>query len=642
MKKLVFLFLLASSLSFGGNLLENPGFESGLDKWTAAGAEFELSNHARTGTNAVKVTVSDQKYNGIRPNKTKIELVPGTYSASFWVKAGNAATEGKKASIKIESNIGSALTESSSVILSASEWRQALVTFTVTATDSVKFMIRANNAEQSGMLMYVDDAELGLSVVPYIYNGGFENTPYDDGWSPVSGATIAEENSTVHSGNSAVKITVATSGKGVRANSYIEGHEARAYVASAWVKGTLGHEVKIQMQVKDSEETTQYLTKGANDVLHSGNWQHISIPFAVASTGSGGYRFNFQPQNTGTYYIDDVEIDTIPTLSMFLNGSMEQGAEKYYSLALKNGAEASIYDETSDVQNQNHAMRVNVGTAGEAWGDVEIQTSSLIPISTPKTVSFYAKYEGDEAGSAGLAFSYKDEIGKGITDGGGSYNGRFLFTNTYRKYSYSVASPENSALKYMLPAIRCGEKSGDYYFDNISVTEYDGVTPNITSTALTTARANDTYTYAPIANKEGGLWKVDVTNTAGLSNAWLKVDTYSGKLSGTPMENGTFAIALTYSDGIAEKVQTFDLTVSTSTSLGKDTEAVFAMFPNPTGGILNITGVKAGAEVKIYNLMGQLVRQLRLINTSLDLSDLRSGVYFLQIENDVQRFVIQD
>jgi hypothetical protein len=55
------------------------------------------------------------------------------------------------------------------------------------------------------------------------------------------------------------------------------------------------------------------------------------------------------------------------------------------------------------------------------------------------------------------------------------------------------------------------------------------------------------------------------------------------------------------------------------------------IFPNPTSGIVNITGLTRPAEVKVYSLQGQLLKSKYHIINKVDISDLPAGAYLLEI-----------
>lgn len=58
----------------------------------------------------------------------------------------------------------------------------------------------------------------------------------------------------------------------------------------------------------------------------------------------------------------------------------------------------------------------------------------------------------------------------------------------------------------------------------------------------------------------------------------------------------------------------------------------FTLYPNPTSGILLITGIK-NEKIIVYNSVGQLIIQSKAVST-IDLSSYSTGLYFIQIINE--------
>lgn len=60
----------------------------------------------------------------------------------------------------------------------------------------------------------------------------------------------------------------------------------------------------------------------------------------------------------------------------------------------------------------------------------------------------------------------------------------------------------------------------------------------------------------------------------------------------------------------------------------------FALYPNPTNGILNFKSERTLDHISIYNFLGQEVRVLTPNNrqTSIDVSDLKNGVYIVKVK----------
>ena len=60
------------------------------------------------------------------------------------------------------------------------------------------------------------------------------------------------------------------------------------------------------------------------------------------------------------------------------------------------------------------------------------------------------------------------------------------------------------------------------------------------------------------------------------------------------------------------------------------------LYPNPTGGIVTVSGITRAVEVKVFSMLGTLLRSYRNITNSLDLSDLPEGAYLVLAITDNQ------
>lgn len=64
------------------------------------------------------------------------------------------------------------------------------------------------------------------------------------------------------------------------------------------------------------------------------------------------------------------------------------------------------------------------------------------------------------------------------------------------------------------------------------------------------------------------------------------------------------------------------------------------VYPNPTtDGILNISGLKDAQTITIHNIVGQQVKRFRNRET-INVSDLNTGIYFLQTDNGLKRKIL--
>lgn len=68
------------------------------------------------------------------------------------------------------------------------------------------------------------------------------------------------------------------------------------------------------------------------------------------------------------------------------------------------------------------------------------------------------------------------------------------------------------------------------------------------------------------------------------------------------------------------------------------------IYPNPTTGILNLEtdnfSFSENAEIKITNLLGQIIRACKLEN-KINISSLKNGIYFLQVFNNGKLFAVE-
>ena len=54
-------------------------------------------------------------------------------------------------------------------------------------------------------------------------------------------------------------------------------------------------------------------------------------------------------------------------------------------------------------------------------------------------------------------------------------------------------------------------------------------------------------------------------------------------------------------------------------------------YPNPSSGIINITGLSQASEVKLYSSQGKLLKSLNQVESTIDISDLPAGIYILNL-----------
>jgi len=124
-------------------------------------------------------------------------------------------------------------------------------------------------------------------------------------------------------------------------------------------------------------------------------------------------------------------------------------------------------------------------------------------------------------------------------------------------------------------------------------------------------------------------------------------------LSGLPTLTGlnaTFDISLPQSDGhFTENGLSAIKQFKSATGVGfHDLGRLVNIFPNPSDGVVNITGLKSGAKITVSDVQGQIVRVVEIVTavqTSLDMIGHNAGVYFIKItttdKTEIRKIIIR-
>lgn len=168
-------------------------------------------------------------------------------------------------------------------------------------------------------------------------------------------------------------------------------------------------------------------------------------------------------------------------------------------------------------------------------------------------------------------------------------------------------------------------------FDTINVTIYGN--PTVAATASTLNPCVDDANVTLTGTPAGGTF-------SGTSVTGTQFDPSIGA--------GTYSIVYTYVDpNGCSGMDTVSINVNACVGIAENNAAAFQAFPNPTTGILNITNASIGANVEVFDVLGNVVasKKVTASGTQLDLSNQSNGVYFVRVSNgaaqSVQRVVLQ-
>jgi hypothetical protein len=79
-------------------------------------------------------------------------------------------------------------------------------------------------------------------------------------------------------------------------------------------------------------------------------------------------------------------------------------------------------------------------------------------------------------------------------------------------------------------------------------------------------------------------------------------------------------------------------TISGLTGTGNLNSDVLRMYPNPTTGIVNISGLEPGNRIRVYNAVGTMIMHIRAESTyqRISLENRPSGLYLIEIRDNAQ------
>jgi len=144
-----------------------------------------------------------------------------------------------------------------------------------------------------------------------------------------------------------------------------------------------------------------------------------------------------------------------------------------------------------------------------------------------------------------------------------------------------------------------------------------------------------------------------------IGDSWSNMDTTKGTSSGEfHIEEGTYNSGymkgsflfcdntptvtvnpiIDYNTGIIEPGITYCLT-NNITHI--DENIKFSVYPNPANSYVNITNIDGANKIEILDVTGKLIKQIipNQNNYKFDISDLNEGIYFVKINNLIQKLV---
>ncbi|MBU0714998.1 MAG: carbohydrate binding domain-containing protein [Verrucomicrobia bacterium] len=305
-------------------MVYNGGYELGVAAgWGAArgGETLGTSSASIDEDRSAQVTTpGTNSFEGIYSTVKYFMETGRTYTASAYVKGTGTVR------ICLYGSKGGWTYANKTVTLNNSYWQKISVTRVMSANEYVDIHVLRWDTPQSGTF-YVDRAEL-VETPDYtmVYNGSFE-TGVTTGWEPArSGFPPPWETLGISldsmDGDRSLQVTTSgtNSFEGIKSTVKYFVETGTTYTASAYVKGT----GTVRICLYGSQSGWTYANKTVT--LNNSYWQKISVSRVMSANEYVDIHvLRWDTPQSGTFYVDRVELVETPDYAMVYNGSFETG-----------------------------------------------------------------------------------------------------------------------------------------------------------------------------------------------------------------------------------------------------------------------------------------------------------------------------
>lgn len=277
------------------------------------------------------------------------------------------------------------------------------------------------------------------------------------------------------------------------------------------------------------------------------------------------------------------------------------------------GCTNMLSGSTTIIVNQTPTVTANVYNTNICSGEtLNISLNSSIPGTTYYWTVNAAGVMGATAGNNNTTGIINQTL---HTINAGPYNGQVVYTIT-PYLNGCLGNPMTITVNvYPTPTVAANP---------VSETILSGETSNITFSGNT---VNTIFSWTSSSNNLNGA-------APGSGNAINQTLTLINTA-----QSGTVTYTIAPEDSIAgcQGIPiTATVTVNPNLSINEFNPSVFTLSPNPVLDILTIKGTKSFSQITILNQLGQQVvqKELNVNEVQLDLSHLKSGIYFVTINSE--------
>lgn len=524
----------ATPLPAGSNLLNNPGFETGISSWGCFGPCIfsPATNPTHTGIGAGQVAQRTANWNGPSQNIAFLGLMVngGLYNSSIWARSVSG-TPTVHVTIKLTDSTGDNFFRlTNSATISNSDWTQltgsAVLSWTGTLTGAT-FYVESEESAAPFADFFIDDgffAVSGATPTPSPTSSPNDNLLVDGGmeqglanWYCFACTPVAVT-SPVHGGTGAIQLTSRTASFNGPAQNIVPTSLAKftqggTYTASIWARSASGTpSVHINFKLTDSTGD-RFLSLTPFVPINSTDWTQVSGSATITWTGTLSAVTLYAETDESAapfvdFYVDDASLSVAggttatltpsPTLSpdsnLLVDGGMEQGLANWYCFACTPVA------VTSPVHGGTGAIQLTSRTASFNGPAQDIVPASLAKFTQGGTYSA-SIWARSASGTPSVHINFK------LTDSTGDH---FLSLTPFVPINSTawtlVSGSANITWTGTLSAVTLYAETNesaapfvDFYVDDafLSVSGGATTTPTPTSTFTPTSTATNTATPTP-------------------------------------------------------------------------------------------------------------------------------------------------
>ena len=579
-----------------------------------------------------------------------------------------------------------------------SEWDDSgeySTTITVNPTDNLNFSSDYYVSINETTVKYQDDTAVLASNATFTTEApvtnkmliDFETPQTDAGWGSWGGAGFDKIDNPDPTGiNTSAKVgkyTVPGGDAGIENNDvdgavlpFFDYEQTPFFRVKVWVSKA----VKVNMQLQNNPDWGN--NSGVKEILveETNKWVELVFNFGGTTIADGKDPHNriqiyFDRDKSGgsvegdVYYFDDIhKSDVQPPAEFTLNPDSGAADIETYSrlslvsnLAFKN---ADGSDITSPAGNVELRTQDENGTlvAAKVGLSADKLTFTIVPdeLLTPNTTYWYSVKDGTTNTDDGNAVSglsgtfttaatspamviYQDNEGGANSITIQDYLSDDPYTTT------TVEDPSdasNSALQVDKSTSNWGWSSLHYELNN----PIDFSLGTVISFKIKSVDASKAWgwTRLKIANqKEDGGSSKETDDSQFLANDEWQTVYFNFDFGSDPLPSDYKHIRLFLNPGNTDAGQSYlvdDLSgpaLGTTASISDVRISKFAFYPNPASTQLTFIGNVDGEVAQVFDVLGRIQLSKTILNNKLNIDKLDNGVYFLKVQDQVQKLIIK-